>query len=97
MQNRRIVNQHLGEAGVAPMPMIESNSTMALVAHVLTGRWASVVPKKLADMFVADGRLMSVPIVDPEAEHTVGLIAARRDPQTPVLQALMDEALRLFR
>jgi DNA-binding transcriptional LysR family regulator len=97
MQNRRIVNQHLGEAGVAAVPMIESNSTMALVAHVLTGRWASVVPKKLADMFVADGRLVSVPIVEPEAEHTVGLIAARRDPQTPVLQALMDEAVRLFR
>ena len=56
-----------------------------------------MVPKKLADMFVADGRLLSIPIVDPEAEHTVGLIAARRDPQTPVLQALMDEAVRLFR
>jgi DNA-binding transcriptional LysR family regulator len=97
MQNRRIVNQHLGEAGVSAAPMIESNSTMALVAHVLTGRWASVVPKKLADMFVADGRLHSIPIVDPEAEHTVGLIAARRDPQTPVLQALVDEAMRLFR
>jgi DNA-binding transcriptional LysR family regulator len=97
MQNRRIVNQHLGEAGVAAAPMIESNSTMALVAHVLTGRWASVVPKKLADMFVADGRLVSIPIVEPEAEHTVGLIAARRDPQTPVLQALVDEAMRLFR
>ncbi len=97
MQNRRIVNQHLGEAGVDAVPMIESNSTMALVAHVLTGRWASVVPKKLADMFVADGRLHSIPIVEPEAEHTVGLIAARRDPQTPVLQALVDEAVRLFR
>jgi DNA-binding transcriptional LysR family regulator len=97
MQNRRIVNQHLGEAGVTAAPMIESNSTMALVAHVLTGRWASVVPKKLADMFVADGRLQSIPIVEPEAEHTVGLIAARRDPQTPVLQALVDEAVRLFR
>ncbi|MCX7288906.1 MAG: LysR family transcriptional regulator [Rhodobacterales bacterium] len=96
MQNRRIVNQHLGEAGVQAAPMIESNSTIALVAHVLTGRWASVVPKRLADMFVTDGRLLSVPIVEPEAEHTVGLIAARRDPQTPVLQALIDEAQRLF-
>ena len=97
MQNRRIVNQHLGEAGVVAAPMIESNSTVALVAHVLTGRWASVIPKRLADMFLLDGRLLSVPIVEPEAEHTVGLIAARRDPQTPVLQALIDEAMRQFR
>jgi DNA-binding transcriptional LysR family regulator len=96
MQNRRIVNQHLGEAGVVAAPMVESNSTVALVAHVLTGRWASIVPKRLADMFLLDGRLLSVPIVEPEAEHTVGLIAARRDPQTPVLQALIDEALRQF-
>lgn len=96
MQNRRIVNQHLGEAGVVATPMIESNSTVALVAHVLTGRWASVVPKRLADMFLLDGRLLSVPIVEPEAEHSVGLIAARRDPQTPVLQALIDEAMRQF-
>lgn len=96
MQNRRIVNQHLGEAGVEAAAMIESNSTIALVAHVLTGRWASVVPKRLADLFVTDGRLVSIPIVEPEAEHSVGLIAARRDPQTPVLQALMDEAARAF-
>jgi DNA-binding transcriptional LysR family regulator len=96
MQNRRIVNQHLGEAGVEALPMIESNSTVALVTHVLTGRWASVVPKRLADMYVTDGRLVSIPIVEPEAEHTVGLIATRREPQTPVLQALMDEAARLF-
>jgi DNA-binding transcriptional LysR family regulator len=96
MQNRRIVNQHLGEAGVQAAPMIESNSTIALVAHVLTGRWASVVPRRLADMFVTDGRLVAIPIVEPEAEHAVGLITARRDPQTPVLQALVDHAMRLI-
>ena len=63
----------------------------------MTGRWASIVSKKLADLFIADGRLVAVPIVDPEAEHNVGLIAPRRDPQTPVLQALLDEALKRFR
>ena len=97
MQNRRIINQHLGEAGVAAAPMVESNSTIVLVSHVLTGRWSTIAPKSLADMFSADGRLISIPIVEPEAEHTVGLITARRDPQTPILQALVDEALRQFR
>ena len=97
MQNRRIVNQHLAEAGITAAPSIESNSIIALVSHVLTGRWASIVSKKLADMFIADGRLVAVPIVEPEAEHQVGLIAPRRDPQTPVLQALLDEALKRFR
>jgi DNA-binding transcriptional LysR family regulator len=95
MQNRRIVDQYLAEAGVKVSPSVESNSIIALISHVLTGQWASVVPKKLADMFVADGRLLSLPIVEPEAEHSVGLITAKRDPQTPVLRALIEGAARL--
>ncbi|MES2143165.1 MAG: LysR family transcriptional regulator [Pseudomonadota bacterium] len=95
MQNRRIVNQHLAEAGAKVSPSIESNSTIALISHVLTGQCASVVPKRLADMFVTNGRLISIPIVEPEAEHTVGLIAAKREPQTPVLHTLIEDAIRL--
>ena len=94
MQNRRIINQHLAEAGARVVPSIESNSTIALIAHVRSGRWASIVPKKLAEMFTGHG-LIAIPIVEPEAEHMVGLITARHDPQTPVLQALIDEAQRL--
>jgi DNA-binding transcriptional LysR family regulator len=95
MQNRRIVNQHLAEVGSNAAPAIESNSTIALVSHVMTGRWASVVPMRLARLFAETGRLVAIPIVQPEAEHLVGLIAARRDPQTPVLAALIEEAGRL--
>lgn len=94
MQNRRIVNQHLAEAGFKVVPSVESNSAIALIAHVKTGKWASVVPMRLAAMFT-DGGLKAVPIVEPEAEHLVGLITAKREPQTPVLAALMDEAGRL--
>lgn len=95
MQNRRIVNQHLAEAGATVAPSVESNSTIALVAHVATGQWASVVPTMLARMFVAGDRLRAIPIVEPEAEHLVGLIAARRDPLTPALAALVAEAERM--
>jgi DNA-binding transcriptional LysR family regulator len=94
MQNRRIVNQHLAEAGAAVVPQVESNSTIALIAHVQTGKWASVVPTKLAGLLLAGG-LLAVPIVEPEAEHLVGLVTARRDPLTPMLAALLAEATRL--
>jgi DNA-binding transcriptional LysR family regulator len=94
MQNRRIVNQHLAEAGSAVTPSVESNSTIALISHVQTGKWSSVVPMRLARMFALSGQLISIPMVDPEAEHVVGLIAAKRDPQTPVIGALIDEASR---
>ena len=95
MQNRRIVNQHLAEAGIAAAPVIESNSTIALLAHVMTGDWCSILPKKLADMFVQTGRLAAVPIIGPEVEHLVGLIAAHREPHTPVIAALLDSARRM--
>lgn len=94
MQNRRIVNQHLAEAGAAVTPQVESNSTIALIAHVQTGKWASIVPTKLAGLLLAGG-LVAVPIVEPEAEHLVGLVTARRDPLTPLLAALLAEAARL--
>ncbi len=96
MQNRRIVNQHLAEAGAKVQAMVESNSTIALVSHVRSSLWASVVPMKLAEMFTGQG-LIAIPIVEPEAEHLVGLVTTRRDPQTPVLQALIEAAARLGR
>ncbi|SEN99971.1 DNA-binding transcriptional regulator, LysR family [Gemmobacter aquatilis] len=95
MQNRRIVSQHLAEAGVTGLPMVESNSTIALLAHVMTGQWVSVLPKKLADLFVQSGRLKAIPILGPEVEHLVGLIAAQRDPATPLITALLDAARRV--
>lgn len=94
MQNRRIMNQHLAEAGANVTPQIESNSSIALISHVLTGRWSSIVPRQLAQMFTAGGQLRAIPIVAPEVEHLVGLITARRDPLTPVLAALIGEAER---
>jgi DNA-binding transcriptional LysR family regulator len=96
MQNRRIVDQHLAETGASVMPQVESNSMIALIAHVMTGHWASVVPTELAKPALAGG-LVAVPIIEPEAEHLVGLVTARRDPLTPVLAALLAEAERLVR
>lgn len=95
MQNRRIVNQRLAEAGITVVPSVESNSTITLIAHVMSGRWASVLPKKLADLFASTGKVCAIPIVAPEAEHLVGLIAAHREPHTPILAALLDAARRV--
>jgi DNA-binding transcriptional LysR family regulator len=94
MQNRRIVNQHLGEAGASATPTLESDSMIALFSHVRTGKWASVMPLKLVETFSTWSRLRSIPIVEPEATHSVGLVAAYREPYTPVIAALIDQARR---
>ncbi len=97
MQNRRIINQHLSEAGASVVPTVESNSSIALVAHVATGRWASIVTQTIADMFGKGSGLTAVPISDGDAKHLVGLIAAWREPHTPVIAALLEVARRVAR
>ena len=49
MQNRRIIDGLLRGAGGEPDITLESNSMILLFSHVRTGRWASVMPAKLAE------------------------------------------------
>ena len=95
MQNRRIIEGLLRGAGGNPQPTLESNSMIVLFAHVRTGRWASVMPEKLADTLGLTERLRAIPIVEPEAVHTIGLVVPAREPMTPLNAALVVEARRL--
>jgi DNA-binding transcriptional LysR family regulator len=95
MQNRRIIGGHLAEAGITVAPAIETNSTIVLIAHVLRGGYATILPRRAAEIFLADPALRAVPITDPDASHAVGLIAPWREPHTPVIAALLQEARRM--
>lgn len=95
MQNRRIVNQHMTEAGAAPAPRMASNSVLALIAHVRAGGWETILPQATARLFAADSGLIALPITAPEASHLMGLVAPPREPRTPILAALMSVAERL--
>jgi len=97
MQNRRIVTQHLAEAGVEAVPRVESSSITVLVSHVLEANMATILPVKAAEVFLARPDLGAVPVVEPDAHHRIGLVAAYRDPLTPVLAALLDQARALAR
>jgi len=95
MQNRRIINDLLRTAGREPEPTLESNSMIVLFSHVRTGKWASVMPEKLADTLGLTERLRSIPIVEPEAVHLIGLVVPNREPMTPLTAALVAEAKHL--
>ena len=97
MQNRRIIDDLLRGAGGNPQPTLESNSMIVLFAHVRTGRWASVMPSKLAETLGLTETIRAIPIVEPEAVHTIGLVVPAREPMTPLNAALVGEARRLAR
>ena len=95
MQNRRIIDNLLKSAGGDPQPTLESDSMIVLFAHVRTGRWASVMPAKLAETLGLTETIRAIPIVEPEAVHTIGLVVPAREPMTPLNAALVAEARRL--
>jgi DNA-binding transcriptional LysR family regulator len=95
MQNRRIIDQHLAEAGVQVRPTLESNSMIVLFSHIRTGKWSSIMPLNLTEMFGFSEPVRAIPIVEPDASHKVGLVAAPRVPHTPLVSALLDEAMAL--
>jgi DNA-binding transcriptional LysR family regulator len=91
MQNRRIIDGLLRSAGREPSPTLESNSMIVLFAHVRTGKWASIMPAKLAETLGLTDNVRSIPIVEPAATHTVGLVVPHREPMTPLITALVVE------
>ncbi|MBL0935941.1 MAG: LysR family transcriptional regulator [Rhizobiaceae bacterium] len=95
MQNRRIIDQHLAEAGSVARPTLESNSMIVLFSHIRTGKWSSIMPLNLAETFGFAEPIRAIPIVEPDASHVVGLVAADRRPHTPLVAALLDEAMTL--
>ncbi len=97
MQNRRIIDALLRSAGQEPSPTLESNSMIVLFAHVRTGKWASIMPAKLAETLGLTDNVRSIPIVEPAATHAVGLIIPHREPMTPLITALVTEARALAR
>ncbi|HEV7418090.1 MAG TPA: LysR family transcriptional regulator [Tianweitania sediminis] len=95
MQNRRIINKHLAEAGAEVAATLESNSMIVLFSHIRTGKWASIMPLNLSGMLGFSDPIRAVPIVEPDAHHAVGLVVPQREPHTPMVSALLHEARTL--
>ena len=74
------------------MPTLTSNSLLVLYTHVKTGRWASVMPAKLAETLGLSDTVRSIPIVDPIVNYSIGLVVPQRDPMTPLIAALVHTA-----
>jgi DNA-binding transcriptional LysR family regulator len=92
MQNRRIIDRLLQTAGGESRPTLESDSMILLFSHVRTGRWASVMPAKLAETLGLTDTIRAIPITEPEATQTIGLVVPSREPMMPNTAALVVEA-----
>ena len=91
MQNRRIVSARLAEAEASAVPRVESNSMLAILSHVTTGAWAAILPNALAEGLPLPRGVTARPLTGGTG-HVVGLVAAEREPQPPLIEALFQVA-----
>jgi DNA-binding transcriptional LysR family regulator len=89
MQNRRIIDAQFRAAGAQVNAVMETNSLVTLWTHLLFGQWSTVVPQTFLLLFEQRRGLVSIPLVEPEAFHMLGLVAADRDPLAPLPRALL--------
>lgn len=92
MQNRRIMDRLMRGAGAEPRAALESNSQVTLLAHVLSGGWATVLPDSIAETLVLSPRLRVLAITEPDATYEIGLVLPHREPMPILAAALMAEA-----
>ena len=94
MQNRRIIDRALREAGVAPPVTVESDSMVALLSHLRTGAWASILPAQWTETLALAPGVEALPLEAPEVANTVGLVVPDRE-KLPILSEALVAVARL--
>ena len=92
MQNRRIIDRAFAEVQSAPVPQLETNSVINLCSSVHVLGLASILPEYFLNVLGPLSDIAAVPLADPLVEQSVGLIALRRDPASPLTAALFAAA-----
>jgi len=94
-QQRRIIDEVMGKLGLDLVAPLETDSEIAIAAHVRTGRWSSIVRRSVADLLDVSGELRAIPLIEPSISRTIGLIVSKRFITPPAVAALIEEARQL--
>jgi len=89
MQNRRIIDGIFRSVGAAPRPAIETNSIFNLCSHAGIQGVSSIVSIQLLEFFGVPIGTKALPLVEPAAQRTIGLIVADRQPFAPLARNLL--------
>ncbi|HTH98959.1 MAG TPA: LysR family transcriptional regulator [Stellaceae bacterium] len=95
MQNRRIVDRMFRSVGKTVQPMMETNSIITLCSHVGDCHLSSVMPHTLLYMQGLPAGTVALPMIEPKASFTIGLVMPDRDPPQPLARALFTLAPEL--
>ncbi|HEY4066351.1 MAG TPA: LysR substrate-binding domain-containing protein [Burkholderiaceae bacterium] len=88
MQSRRGIDAAFDAAGLELSPRVETDSMMALYAHVRCAGLYSVLPHSVLCLLEMRQELTAIPLL-PELTREIGLILLRRNPRPALVAAAM--------
>ncbi len=95
MQNRKTIDAVFAELGCKARPTLEANSIVSMLAHVCSGAWSAILPRRVLDLIGIPPGLRVLPLVEPTVDWATGLVVPQREPRPPMIEALLAEALGL--
>jgi DNA-binding transcriptional LysR family regulator len=92
MRNRQILDRHFDTLGLRPVPRIELNSVLAVLAHVHATDCCAIVPAAATRFVRHVPRLAVRPMGEPALAVPVGLLLRREAPLPPLSRSLLAAA-----
>lgn len=95
MHNRQTIDRVFESLECTPHVGLETNSILSLLAHVRTRRWATILPRSVLGLVGEPSGLRALPLVKPAVAWETGLVTLRREPASPLVEALLAAARTL--
>ncbi|MCJ2186555.1 LysR family transcriptional regulator [Novosphingobium beihaiensis] len=89
MQNRRIIDELMHDAGIAAAPRATADSYTALLAMVRSGGLATIMPERHTGLIEGAGWASVHPLATARPVSRIGLIAGDRTPLDPMAAAAL--------
>jgi DNA-binding transcriptional LysR family regulator len=89
MRGRQLLDDALRARGLVATPRLEADSVVSLLAHVSTGRWASIVPQPWLQTLCPPAGVRVLPLDDPPITATVALVTSAAEPGSVLARALL--------
>ena len=92
MQGRRLIDDALTGQGLAVTPQLEADSVGTLLAHVSTGRWASIVAHTWVHTRGVPPGVSVLRLPGPSVTALLALVTHAAEPGSPLTRALVQVA-----
>ncbi len=92
MRGRRLIDDALASQNLVVTPQLETDSLAALLAHVGTGRWASIVPQPWLRSLRPAADISVLRLEQPAVTASIALVTSKAEPGSVLARALVQIA-----